>query len=261
MSSNGVCCSNNGCPSWQTANNASLGQADALLFHGFQQSLVLVSHLIKFIYSTNSWKQLEQDTDLSDSTLTEGQACATIQCYIKSPAQNPRDCRRHGKISILTSCVFIPWSCNQTTMSSAWPGDAAFWLFIRVMKQAFLKETMYLISKFLFKTSKSLAAAIKSDSWTKKILVLWHSKSGIWTGKLKFLYTPGKQELPPEQPLEKLRTFYGAESQYYASNRFLAHSSASTLAWLNLSSTHTPAPHTWLHRTCGIIWITLVSKH
>lgn len=95
MSSNWVCCSNNSRPSWQTANNASLSKADALLFHGFQQSLMLVSHLIKFIYSTNSWKQLTQDKDLLENTLTDGQVYATIQCYIISPTQSPRDGRRH----------------------------------------------------------------------------------------------------------------------------------------------------------------------
>lgn len=136
MSSNGVCCSNNGCPSWQTADNASLGQADALLFHSFQQSLVLVSHLIKFIYSTNSWKQLKQDKDLSDNTLTEGQVCATIECYIRSPTQNPRDCRRHRPKSPFQPSLF---SFHGNAAKPARIGHAASLIIHEDDKTSFLK--------------------------------------------------------------------------------------------------------------------------
>ena len=54
MASRWIGCCNDGGASWKGADDASFGQAYALLLHRLKQSLVLISHFIKFINAANS---------------------------------------------------------------------------------------------------------------------------------------------------------------------------------------------------------------
>lgn len=55
MSSDWVCGSNDGSSCREATDHAGLGKADALLLHGLQQGLMLISHLVKLIDSTNTY--------------------------------------------------------------------------------------------------------------------------------------------------------------------------------------------------------------
>lgn len=72
MSPHWVSCCNDGGASWKSTDNSSFGQTYALLLHSFQQGLVLIPHLIKFINTADTWRH---KTELSCSLCTW---CANI---------------------------------------------------------------------------------------------------------------------------------------------------------------------------------------
>lgn len=225
MPSNWVCCSNNRCSGWQTANNTSLGKADTLLFHGFQQSLMLASHLIKFIYSTNTWKQLAQDKDLLENTLTDGQVYATIPHGVRNPTQILDTAGDVGP-----SCPFNSVHFHFMLLQLALLAEAVSW-FLRWQNKLSLKKRKVakLIRKLFFKSSTNPVPDIKSDfSKRKSYISDTLNQTGMWIAEQCFIHNQGPRKAGTTSG--EAQNFPDLECQYHTSNLYFQLSPTSTAA-------------------------------